>query len=179
MGALRGIVGDVYAAHSARRESTPERPRGDAVPTWDHGLDARPSAGTGLERLDAIKYASQDFFGYGSKMSTEGSKKSLDDFYADLEADLEQYKGDTVTIKFSKDRFHSFYVDDPDSDMDDVYHAFDRLFGARKWSIQGRSMEAIEALIVRHVWPFDSHGDYLIQRWINEGMAVLVDSKTQ
>lgn len=77
----------------------------------------------------------------------------------------------TMRVVFDPVKFKAFYVDDPGSDMECVYDAFEQFFTNKtQWRIPCRSLEEAEALVHECIWPYTS-GDYLVQRWINDGMA--------
>lgn len=75
----------------------------------------------------------------------------------------------SLVVHFDKNAFYRFYVEDEDSDMDEVYHSFDRYFGRYPWILSG-TVEEIEDDILRNIWPYPTSGGHLVQRWFNEGM---------
>lgn len=102
--------------------------------------------------------------------------RSLEDLETDVSTEMSAWvrRAMSVTVRLHRDALHAFYVEDEESDMDVVYHALESHFGDRpEWIISGHSLKDIERFVKAHLWPYP-HGDFIVQRWINDGLASVI-----
>lgn len=74
---------------------------------------------------------------------------------------------------FIEERFRDFYLAD-DTDMSAVYYAFKAYYGRYPWIATG-TPEEIDAFVRDKIWPYPQCGDFLLQRYYNDGMVEILE----
>lgn len=80
-----------------------------------------------------------------------------------------------MKVRFDKNALYQFYVTDKDSDMDELYYRFEKYFGKRdEWTIEDDSHKDLEERIYQEIWKPYRRGDYILQRYLNSGLATKI-----
>lgn len=83
-----------------------------------------------------------------------------------------------MKVSFDKKRLYQFYVEDEESDLDEIYYRFEKYFNSKnngksdgEWIIEGKNYDELEELIYQNIWKPLRRGDYILQRYLNSGLA--------
>ena len=77
-----------------------------------------------------------------------------------------------MKVKFNKKLLYNYYIEDAESDLNEIYHRFETYFGNNSdlWYMEGTHDE-IEEMIYQHIWKPLRRGDYILQRYLNSNLA--------
>lgn len=79
-----------------------------------------------------------------------------------------------MRVVFLKKKLYDFYVNDPESDMENVYHRMEILFeGKEEWALVGKDMEDLEEQYFQRIWSPYPRYDNLVRRLVNDALAYL------
>jgi hypothetical protein len=76
-----------------------------------------------------------------------------------------------MKVLFLREKIYSYYVDDEESDMQDVYDIFCKYFGENTWILEG-SEDEIKLKLKNIMKKYKM--DFILNRFMNSGLAVQI-----
>lgn len=77
-----------------------------------------------------------------------------------------------MRVRFFQQAFYDWYMDEEESDLEEIYKRFCDYFGDEPWILEGNTMDDIEKIVLE-IWA-PLKGDFIVRRYLNSGLAKVI-----